>query len=220
MTDTTAQPTRPSPAAHVAKAPAFSLCVYCGARAGEQGNDAAHAARAAAQAVGHWIGRRGGQLVYGGGRTGLMGMVADATQAAGGRVLGVIPGTLDTREITNHRCDELHIVANMHQRKAMMAERCDAFLALPGGLGTLEELFEVWTWRQLGIHHKPIGLLNTGNYFDALLHFLGQCSTHGFMRGTDLDMVHVSANHDTLLPQLVHAAQHSSHSTTMRLCEI
>lgn len=216
MTDTSAQPAC-SPAT---TAPAFSLCVYCGARAGEPGSDVAHAARAAAQAVGHWIGQHGGQLVYGGGRTGLMGMVADATQAAGGRVLGVIPGTLDSREITNHRCDELHIVASMHQRKAMMAQRCDAFLALPGGLGTLEELFEVWTWRQLGIHHKPIGLLNTGGYFDALLHFLTRCTAQGFMRGTDLEMVHVSACHDTLLPQLVQAVQRPGHSAAMRLGDI
>ena len=126
----------------------------------------------AATAVGQWIGHHGGQLVYGGGRTGLMGQVAEATRQAGGRVVGIIPQALVDREVANPLCDELHVVANMHQRKAMMAERSDAFLALPGGIGTLEELFEVWTWRQLGYHHKALGLLNVAGYYDGLLAFL------------------------------------------------
>ena len=139
--------------------PAFSLCVYCGSRAGERPEFAQ-----AATAVGQWIGAHGGQLVYGGGRNGLMGVVAEATRQAGGRVLGVIPQALVDKEQANHACDELHIVQTMHQRKALMAERCDAFLALPGGIGTFEELFEVWTWRQLGYHDKPVGLLNVAGY--------------------------------------------------------
>ena len=125
--------------------PAFSICVYCGSRPGESA-----AFAQAAAAVGQWIGSHGGQLVYGGGRSGLMGTVAEATRLAGGRVVGVIPQTLVDKELANQQCDELHIVQTMHERKAMMAERSNAFVALPGGIGTFEELFEVWTWRQLG----------------------------------------------------------------------
>ena len=130
--------------------PAFSVCVYCGSRAGV---DAAYAE--AARATGQWIGSHGGQLVYGGGRNGLMGIVAQATQEAGGRVVGIIPKALVDKEQANHHCDELHVVDTMHERKAMMAERSDAFVALPGGIGTFEELFEVWTWRQLGTTTNP-----------------------------------------------------------------
>jgi uncharacterized protein (TIGR00730 family) len=115
--------------------PAFSVCVYCGSRPGEN-----PAFAEAATAVGRWIGGHGGQLVYGGGRSGLMGTVAEATRLAGGRVVGVIPQALVDKELANRQCDELHIVQTMHERKAMMAERSDAFLALPGGIGTFEEL--------------------------------------------------------------------------------
>ena len=131
--------------------PTFSICVYCGSRPGEN-----PAFAQAAQEVGRWIGEHSGQLVYGGGRSGLMGTVAEATRLAGGRVVGVIPQALVDKELANRACDELHIVQNMHERKAMMAERSDAFVALPGGIGTFEELFEVWTWRQLGYHGKPL----------------------------------------------------------------
>ncbi len=164
--------------------PIFSLCVYCGSRIG---TDPSHAD--AARAVGHWIGSQGAQLVYGGGHNGLMGIVADATQAAGGRVVGVIPQSLVDKEHANQRCDELHVVQTMHERKALMAERADAFLALPGGIGTFEELFEVWTWRQLGYHDKPVGLLNVGGYFDRLLDFLNHASGSGFMNAWQMDML-------------------------------
>jgi uncharacterized protein (TIGR00730 family) len=127
--------------------PAFSLCVYCGSRTGD---DPAFAALAGQ--VGAWIGSHGGQLVYGGGRNGLMGIVADATLASGGRVVGVIPKALVEKEWAHTGCTELHVVDTMHERKRIMAEHADAFLALPGGIGTLEEFFEVWTWRQLGYH--------------------------------------------------------------------
>lgn len=181
--------------------PAFSLCVYCGSRTGE------HPAFAqAAIAVGQWIGAHGGQLVYGGGRNGLMGLVAEATRQAGGRVLGVIPQALVDKEQANHACDELHIVQTMHQRKALMAERCDAFLALPGGIGTFEELFEVWTWRQLGYHDKPVGLLNVAGYYDGLLSFLKHSTTEGFMGAWQLGLLQVGADADALLPALVQAA--------------
>ena len=178
--------------------PTFSLCVYCGSR---PGNDARFAD--AARAVGTWIGQQGGQLVYGGGHNGLMGTVADATQAAGGRVIGVIPQALVDKEAANRRCDELHIVQNMHERKAMMAEHADAFLALPGGIGTFEELFEVWTWRQLGYHAKPLGLLNVAGYYDAMLDFLRQSVDRGFMGAWQMDFLQVGTELDALLPGLL-----------------
>jgi len=181
--------------------PAFSLCVYCGSRAGERPEFAQ-----AATAVGQWIGAHGGQLVYGGGRNGLMGLVAEATRQAGGRVLGVIPQALVDKEQANHACDELHIVQTMHQRKALMAERCDAFLALPGGIGTFEELFEVWTWRQLGYHDKPVGLLNVDSYYDGLLTFLKHSMAEGFMGAWQLGLLQVDTDVDALLPALVQAA--------------
>lgn len=156
--------------------------------------------------MGEWIGRLGGQLVYGGGRNGLMGIVAEATQAAGGRVVGVIPQALVDKEWANRDCDELHVVQTMHERKALMAERSDAFLALPGGIGTFEELFEVWTWRQLGYHDKPVGLLNTGGYYDGLVSFLRSSVVSGFMSDWQMDLLHLGADPETLLRELVQAA--------------
>ena len=182
-------------------APAFSLCVYCGSRLGAE----PRFARLAEQ-VGTWIGRHGGQLVYGGGNAGLMGVLASATLAAGGRVVGVIPESLVAREFAKLDCTELHVVATMHERKRLMAERADAFLALPGGLGTLEELFEVWTWRQLGYHAKPIGLLDVGGYWDGLLAFLQQTRAAGFVGDTQLALVDVDDDPRALLPRLVQAA--------------
>jgi uncharacterized protein (TIGR00730 family) len=156
------------PAKHV-----FSLCVFCGSR---DGNDPRYAA--AADELGQLIGRSGWRLVYGGGRAGLMGRVADAALAAGAPTLGVIPRSLMVREVGHTGLGELLVVDTMHQRKQAMAEAADAFIALPGGIGTFEELFEVWTWRQLGYHDKPVGLLNVGGYYDGLLgfvdHSLGQ----------------------------------------------
>lgn len=177
--------------------PRFSLCVYCGSRTGA---NPAHAE--AARAVGRWIGSQGGQLVYGGGRNGLMGLVADATQAAGGRVVGVIPQSLVDKEHANTRCDELHVVQTMHERKALMAERADAFLALPGGIGTFEELFEVWTWRQLGYHAKPVGLLNVDAYYDQLLVFLEGATSNGFMSSWQMELLLQAASVEVLLPAL------------------
>ena len=127
----------------------FSLCVYCGSR---MGDDPAY--EASARQVGTLIGLRGWRLVYGGGRAGLMGVVADATLAAGGTAVGIIPHALMSRELGHGALTELHVVDTMHERKRMMAERADALVALPGGIGTFEELFEVWTWRQLGYHDQ------------------------------------------------------------------
>jgi len=118
-----------------------------------------------------------------------MGTVAAATRAAGGRVIGIIPKALVDREVANPLCDELHVVDTMHERKGMMGERADAFLALPGGIGTFEELFEIWTWRQLGYHDKPIGILNVAGYYDQLLSFLNQSVGEGFMGEWQMDLM-------------------------------
>ena len=181
--------------------PAFSICVYCGARAGD---DSAFAE--AAREVGHWIGHHGGQLVYGGGRNGLMGIVADGTLEAGGRVVGIIPKALVENEWAHQDCTELHVVDTMHERKRMMAERADAFVALPGGIGTFEEFFEVWTWRQLGYHNKPVGLLNLNGYYDGLLMFLKSVVTHQFMGEWQMELISVDNQPPRLLTQLVQSA--------------
>ncbi|HWI80514.1 TIGR00730 family Rossman fold protein [Ramlibacter sp.] len=179
--------------------PGFSLCVYCGSRT-------VPAFVELAAAVGRWIGAHRGQLVYGGGNNGLMGVMADATLAAGGRVVGVIPHALVNREFAKRDCTELHVVDTMHDRKRMMAERADAFLALPGGIGTFEELFEVWTWRQLGYHDKPVGILNAGGYYDPLLAFLDSSVQHGFMNDWQMDLVRVGTDHEQLLDELARSA--------------
>ena len=191
--------------------PTFSVCVYCGSRPGE---NAAFAD--AAKAVGQWIGQHGGQLVYGGGRSGLMGTVAEATRLAGGRVVGVIPQALVDKELANRQCDELHIVQTMHERKAMMAERSDAFLALPGGIGTFEELFEVWTWRQLGYHDKPLGLLNVAGYYDGLLGFLQTSVASGFMGEWQMGLLHASADTPALLQMLIEQAGNNAPQIPLR----
>ncbi|MDR3454022.1 MAG: TIGR00730 family Rossman fold protein [Rhodoferax sp.] len=181
--------------------PTFSICVYCGSRAGVQPEFAA-----AAAAVGSWIGNHGGQLVYGGGKNGLMGVVAQATLQAGGRVVGIIPKALVEKECAHHDCTELHIVDTMHERKRMMAERADAFLALPGGIGTFEEFFEVWTWRQLGYHDKPVGLLNIAGYYDKLLEFLRASVEQQFMGDWQMTLIREGAEPAPLLRELVQSA--------------
>ena len=177
--------------------PELSICVYCGSRHGIQA-----AYTDAARALGQAIGSRGWQLVYGGGKVGLMGEVADATLAAGGRVVGVIPESLQRLEVGHQGLDELHVVPTMHVRKQMMAERAQAFIALPGGIGTLEELYEVWTWRQLGYHDQPIGLLNVAGYYDSLLRFMQHSVDEGFLAGAQLDAVRVSDDPVALLDEL------------------
>jgi uncharacterized protein (TIGR00730 family) len=179
-------------------APPFSICVYCGSRNGVD-EPFVHAARE----VGHWIGERGGQLVYGGGTNGLMGTVAQATMSAGGTVVGIIPQALVDKEWAKRDCTELHIVETMHDRKRLMAERAGAFLALAGGIGTLEELFEVWTWRQLGYHDKPVGILDTEGYYQPLLAFLGQSVAKGFMNDWQMDLVRVGTDPASLLEAIV-----------------
>ena len=175
----------------------ISVCVYCGSRHG-----ARPSYTAAAKALGQAIGSRGWQLVYGGGKVGLMGEVADATLQAGGRVVGVIPETLKKMEVGHTGLHELHVVPTMHQRKQMMAERADAFIALPGGIGTLEELYEVWTWRQLGYHDSPIGLLNTEGYYDGLLQFMQRTVSEGFLSAEQLAALTVGHDAVALLQEL------------------
>lgn len=205
-------PNTGTPATTKVEAPIFSVCVYCGSRTG---NNPAFAQ--AADTVGHWIGAHGGQLVYGGGHNGLMGRVADATLAAGGRVMGVIPQALVEREWANDRCTELHVVNTMHERKRLMAEHADAFMALPGGIGTLEEMFEVWTWRQLGYHDKPVGLLNVDGYYDGLLSFLATSVQQQFMSDWQMGLIRTASDAPTLLRELVQAA---GMAPTARLNEI
>ena len=180
---------------------AFSLCVYCASRPGRNPEFAL-----AAKAVGEWIGRHGGQLVYGGGANGLMGIMADAALAAGAQVVGIIPQSMVEREWAHQGCHELLVVQTMHERKRLMAERADAFLALPGGIGTLEEFFEAWTWRQLGYHGKPVGLLNLAGYYEPLLQFLEGSLSAGFMGREQMDLIQIGEDLESLLPQLIQAA--------------
>lgn len=192
-------PALPSP--HRRPTPPFSVCVYCGSRLG-----AKPAYQALARQLGMAIGRRGWQLVYGGGRAGLMGEVAEATLAAGGTVVGVIPDSLMKREVGHAGLTELHVVDTMHQRKQLMAERSDAFIAMPGGIGTFEELFEVWTWRHLGYHDRPLGLLETAGYWAPLVAFLQHSVAEGFMGDDQLAMLHIADDIDQLLDTLALAA--------------
>ena len=178
--------------------PAFSICVYCGSRPGTE-----PAFAEAAREVGLWIAQNKGQLVYGGGHNGLMGMMADACLQAGGRVVGVIPKALVEKEWAHSGCSELHVVENMHERKRLMAERADAFLAMPGGIGTFEEFFEVWTWRQLGYHDKPVGLLNIKGYYDNLLTFLSTAVQQGFMNAGQMQLINSGTHAESLLKSLV-----------------
>ncbi len=154
-----------------------SICVFCGASAGL---DPAYTQ--AAKTLGQTLAENGVRLVYGGGAVGLMGVVADAAMAAGGEVIGVIPQSLKDAEVGHSGLTRLEVVDGMHARKARMAELSDAFIALPGGLGTLEELFEVWTWGQLGYHQKPLGLLDVNRFYSKLSHFLDHLVEEGFVR--------------------------------------
>ncbi len=195
-----------------AAAPGLSVCVYCGSRPG-----ADPAFGQAAHAFGVALAQRGWQLVYGGGHAGLMGRVADAALAAGGRVVGVIPQGLMRRELGHRGLNELHVVDSMHERKQLMAERSDAFVALPGGIGTFEELFEVWTWRQLGIHDKPLGLLNVAGYYDGLLAFLAQTVRQRFLAERQHAMLTVDTSPDALLDALGAAAARATAPDDYRL---
>ena len=180
---------------------ALSVAVYCGSRFGDL---AAYAQ--AARELGRLIARSGGSVVYGGGRVGLMGVVADAALDAGGSVVGVIPQALMDREVGHPGLTELHVVQTMHERKQIMAERADAFVALPGGIGTLEEIYEVWSWQQLGYHDKPVALLNVAGFYDALLEFMRVSHERGFVSTPQYNALMVDDDPARLLDRLTQAA--------------
>ncbi len=174
------------------------LCVFCGSRGGDRPVFAG-----AARRLGETLLARGLGLVFGGGHVGLMGVVADAVLAGGGEVIGVIPQGLVDRELAHPRCTALHVTRSMHERKALMAELSDAFLALPGGYGTLDETFEMLTWSQLGLHTKPVGLLNTAGFFDGLLAFLDHTVAEGFVKPAHRRLVLQGDDPAALVDQLL-----------------
>lgn len=177
------------------------ICVFCGSTPGRR-----PAYTTAAQALGQAIGVGGHSLVYGGGNVGLMGVVADAALAAGATVTGVIPHTLMAREIGHRGVTTLHVVDSMHQRKALMADLSDAFIAMPGGVGTFEELFEAITWTQLGLHRKPCGLLNVAGFYDGLLAFLDSAWAEGFIKPETRAILIAGADPADLLRRLLATA--------------
>lgn len=174
-----------------------SIGVFCGAHTGDDPVFRDHAAE-----FGRLCARRGIQIVYGGGHIGLMGVVADAAMREGGRVIGVIPRDLRDREVAHGSLTTLHVVDGMHERKALMGALSEAFVALPGGLGTLEELFEVLTWAQLGFHGKPCAILNVAGYFDDLLAFLDHGAARGFIAQVHRDLVRVADDAEAVLKRL------------------
>ena len=173
------------------------VCVFCGASSGRV---AAYAE--SARAFGAAAAARGIGVVYGGGRVGLMGAVADGALAAGAEVIGVIPQELVDRELAHGGLSELHVVGSLHERKALMADLADAFVALPGGFGTLDELMEQLTWSQLGLHSKPVGLLDVEEYWRPLVSFARHATDEGFVREADLGSIAIAADAGALLEQL------------------
>ena len=173
------------------------ICVFCGSQVGTNG-----LYQQAATALGQLLVLHGYGLVYGGGHVGLMGVLADAVLASGGEVIGVIPESMVARELAHTGVTQLQVVPGMHERKARMAELADAFIALPGGYGTFEELFEVITWAQLGMHRKPIGLLNVAGYFNALKALVDQAIAEGFIRAEHRRLLTIADDPITLLETL------------------
>ncbi|HXK20798.1 MAG TPA: TIGR00730 family Rossman fold protein [Polyangiaceae bacterium] len=173
------------------------LCVFCGSSFGSR-----DAYRAGAEAFGGLLARRQIELVYGGARVGLMGALADAVLAGGGRVIGVIPEALMEREIAHAGLTDLRVVGSMHERKALMASLADGFVALPGGIGTLEELFEVWTWSQLGLHAKPCALLDVDGFYAGLASFMDHVVAEGFLKPAQRQALIVDANAEALLERM------------------
>lgn len=173
------------------------VCVFCGSAAGTKLEYLA-----AARELGATLAHRGLDLVYGGASIGLMGALADGALAAGGRVIGVMPESLVSREIAHCGLTELHVVASMHERKATMADLSDAFIALPGGFGTLDEFCEILTWAQLGMHRKPCGLLNIAGFYDFFLTFLDQAADQGFIKPSHRALLLEESDADALLDRL------------------
>ncbi len=174
-----------------------TVCVFCAANAGV---DPGYVA--AADAMGRFLATTGRRLVYGGGRTGLMGALADGALAAGGEVIGIMPQHLVDREVAHTGLTTLHVVSSMHERKALLAKLSDGFLAMPGGLGTMEELFEIWTWGQLGLHRKPYGVLNVAGFYGPLLTFLDHAVREGFVRQEYRDLLAVDTEPDALVARM------------------
>lgn len=183
------------------------ICIFCGSSSGRRSVYAQ-----AAQSVGRLLAVRGIELVYGGGNVGLMGTLANACLESGGRVIGVIPQSLVDKEVAHTGLTELRVVRSMHERKFLMAELSDAFMALPGGYGTWEELFEMLTWSQLGIHRKACALLNVNGYYDALLKMADLAVDEGFLRGTNRDLLLADADPERLMDRLSNgtAVQHEA----------
>jgi len=175
-----------------------SIAVFCGSSSGKNKIYREHAA-----ATGRFLAEQGIDLVFGGGKVGLMGTLADAALAAGGRVTGVIPGFLQTKEVAHEQLTDLIVVKTMHQRKALIHEMSDGFIALPGGYGTLEELFEILTWGQLGLHPKPVGMLNTGGFFEHILSSLDHMVQEGFVHEINRKMVLCDHRPEDLLKQML-----------------
>jgi uncharacterized protein (TIGR00730 family) len=174
------------------------LGVFCGSSTGSR-----PVYRDAGRRLGELLAGRGIGLVFGAGHIGLMGVVADAVLSGGGTAVGVIPQALVDKELAHRSLTELHIVETMHQRKALMADLSDGFVALPGGYGTVDELFEILTWAQLGLHTKPVGLLNVAGFFDPLLVWVDRCVNEGFLRPEHRDLLHISSDSEELLEMLV-----------------
>ena len=173
------------------------VCVFCGS---SRGRNPAYAA--AASSLGQLLAEHDVTLVFGGGRIGLMGVLADATLSAGGEVVGVIPKAIEDREVAHRQLTTLHIVGSMHERKALMADLAEAFIALPGGFGTLDELCEILTWAQLGMHRKPIGLLNIDGYFDSLLAFFDRSAADQFVHPAHRRLLVEGTEPRTILQEL------------------
>jgi uncharacterized protein (TIGR00730 family) len=171
-----------------------SICVFCGSNPGKK-----TAYKEVAMQLGRLLALRGQKLIYGGAALGLMGAVADCALAKGGWVTGVIPQGLVEKEIAHSGLSEMHVVETMHERKALMAELSDAFIILPGGSGTMDEFFEIWTWAQLGMHTKPIGLLNLEGYYDHLIRFIDHQVSEGFIRKPHAEMLIVSDQLEDML---------------------
>lgn len=174
-----------------------SICVYCGSNPGRTetySNAARHLGRALAE--------QGIKLVYGGASVGIMGVLADAVLDHGGQAVGVIPEALVKKEVAHHHLSELHVTGSMHERKMLMAELSEGFIALPGGIGTLEEIFEIWTWAQLGFHKKPFGMLNIDGYYNSLITFLDHTVAEQFVKQPHRSMLMVETDPETLLDRL------------------
>jgi len=190
-----------------------SICVFCGSSFGRNPRFSDEA-----RALGTLIGQQGLTLVYGGGNVGLMGLLAEAAMKEGGKVIGIIPVKL-FEMVEQMELSELLVVKDMHERKAMMQDKADAFIALPGGIGTMEELFEVWAWRYIGYHTKPVGLLNTDGYYDTLLEFLRTMTHEGFMKKEILDDLAVADKASGILKLILQKSAEEPDKNLLKLPE-